>query len=392
MSKKKFIAIRNQADGTNLELYFLDIIEDKYDWWSGESTSTVQQTINQVNLYKPKKITVIIDSVGGDLQIALSLYNFLKNHDAKIEVEIIGLAASAATVLAMAANPGKLKIARNAFFMIHRASAVVAGTAEEIRQGAAMVDIYDRQAVDVYSQRTGKTAEEINALLDNGHYWMTGQDAVDQGFADAIINEATPVISIAARANELSAFSNIPASIRAQMAPGNGPGADDDQSSFFTQHLSEMKKFFTDISTEIRNAIRGIKTPADTTDTTVENTLTNQVAEAVVAPFERIGEEIETTINNTVNTAITSEPVTTAIGNQVTTAVNNALDMANPESPISKLITQAVTNATTGLQTTIDEQKLKIEDLEKDITNKLGAGNKTDENKENVVVPIGQFK
>lgn len=386
MSKSKFIAIRNQSDSSTLELYFLDIIGDHYDWWTGMMHSKVQEIIDKVNYYKPSKIKCVIDSEGGDAQTGISIYNFLKRCDAKVEVEIIGLAGSIASVIAMAANKGKLRIAKNAFIMIHKAEGVVGGTSQEIRQGADLVDLYTSQIVDIYSQRTGKSVDEINALIEDGDYWMAGEEAVAQGFADETFNE-TPNLQIAARL-DTSVYKNIPAQIRAQMKPSSEPEKDDTK-TFIQNQFSDMKKFFT----EIVNAIKGVK---PSTDPAVS--ITNQIAEAVTAPFEKLADEIETTITNKVNDA-TGETLVTTITNKVKdsvgtvdfsvdgpakTAVENAAKVAveNAIKPLSEQIT--------ALRTANEEMAQKNKDLESEITNLKGnpsSGGSGGDGK----TPIGKF-
>lgn len=385
MSKQKFIAIRNQADSATLELYFLDRIEDNYDWWTGMMTSKVQEIIDKVNFYKPAKIKCVIDSGGGDAQTGISIYNFLKRCDAKVEVEIIGLAGSIASVIAMAANKGKLLIAKNAFMMIHKAEGICFGTSDEIRKSADLVDKYTGQIVDIYVQRTGKTVEQINELIANGDYWMTGDECVAQGFADNTFNEVLPNLQIAARL-DTDVYKNIPAQVRAQLKPESEP---EDSKTFFQNQFAEMKKFFTDIV----NAIKGVK-PVEGTP------ITNQIAEAVTTPFEKLADEIESTISNKVNEVVASKPVNDAIALQVTNAVSASVDFSK-EGPgktaidaAVKVAVDAVTNEWSGkitaLETVNAGLKLKNEALELDITNMKGNKSKADP-AENGVVPIGKF-
>lgn len=389
MSKSKFVAIRNQADSNTLELYFLDIICDTYDFWTGMMYSKVQEIIDKVNFYKPSKIKCIIDSGGGDAQTGLSIYNFLVRCDAKVEVEIIGLAGSIASVLAMAANKGKLRIARNAFMMIHKAEGIVAGTSDEIRQGAELVDLYTSQVVDIYSQRTGKTVDEINKLIENGDYWMAGEDCVSQGFADETFNDVTPNLQIAARL-DTSVYKNIPAQIRAQLKPL--AGNPEDTQSFIQNQFDSMKKFFTDIV----NAIKGV-TPS--TDPKV--TVTNQIAEAVLAPFEKLGDEIETTITNKVNETVASKTVNDAIALQVTNLVTAGLDFSKDgpgKTALDAAVKVAVENATkdygtkiTALETAKTELEAKNKDLEGDITALKGKKTITNRTEKDDETPIGGY-
>jgi ATP-dependent protease ClpP protease subunit len=387
MKKDRFIAIRNQASGDTLELFFLDVIADTYDWYTGY-TSKVQEIIDKINFYKPTKIKVIIDSVGGDAQVGMSIYNFLKRCEAKIEVEIIGLAGSIASVIAMAANKGKLRIAKNAFMMIHKAEGGCYGNSDEMRQAADVVDLYTSQIVDIYSQRTGKSVDEINALIAAGDYWMTGDDCVTQGFADETFNGVENV-QIAARL-DTSIYKNIPAQVRAQMT-NSGQTQEHDTKSFIQTQLDDMKKFFTDIV----NAIRGVKPEEG-------KQVTNQIAEAVTAPFEKLADEIESTITNTVNTVVAGKTVNDAIALQVTNAVN-AVDFSAgaPNTAVTNAAVVAVTNALKAdgeneVKTLITNLinaavTAKTKDIETEITNMKGNKTEGGNGNENAPAPIGKF-
>jgi ATP-dependent Clp endopeptidase proteolytic subunit ClpP len=383
MKRSKFVAIRNQADSSVLELYFLDVIQDDYDWFTGMQISKVQEIIDKVNFYNPSKIICYIDSGGGDAQTGLSIYNFLKRYDARVEVEIIGLAGSIASVIAMAANKGKLRIARNGFMMIHQAEGICWGTAEELRQNADLIEKYTAQIVDIYSQRTGKTVDEINALIAGGDYWMSGTEAVDQGFCDETFNDVSQNLQIAARL-DLDVYKNIPAQIRAQLKPEKAK-PEEETKTFIQNQIDDMKKFFN----EIVNAIKGVK-PVDGTP------ITNQIAEAVTAPFEKVAEEIETTITNKVGEAVKSDDVKT----EITAQVNAAADFSKEgpaKTALDASVKVAVENATkdyatkiTNLETANTELKKKNEDLEKDITNLKGKKSVTNENTDEVK-PIGKW-
>lgn len=363
MKSKKFIAIRNLADQSTLELFFLDVIQDSFDWFTGMETSKVQEIIDKVNFFQPRVIKLIIDSEGGDAQTGMSIYNFLKRTDARVETEIIGLAGSIASVIAMAANPGKLRIARNGFMMIHRAEGIVMGTSDEIRAGADVIDKYTTQIVDIYAQRTGRSNDEVAALIANGDYWMDGTQAVDQGFADVTFNDVPVNLNIAARL-DLTVYKNFPASIRAQLGSNTGQ-PDDDNRSFLQNQFEDMKKFFTNVI----NALKGVK-PGEGQPLTAE-----AIATAITQPFEQIGDEMDTQISNRVDSAVVSDAVIAkivaklpapapAVVPDVNAAVT-AMLAAEGDNPIKTMVTNMVTEAVKPLT-----QKNK--DLEQEIANLKG--------------------
>src|SRR5437868_11732378 len=92
------------------ELYFLDAIRNPeyYDWECGcvVEGSLVENVIGQVRYYNPSKIILYIDSMGGSADVGFTIYNFLKNHSAKVECKILGMCGSIATIIAMSANKG----------------------------------------------------------------------------------------------------------------------------------------------------------------------------------------------------------------------------------------------------------------------------------------------
>lgn len=302
MKKSKFVAIRNQLGDSTLELYFLDIIQDQYDWWTGMEISKVQQIIDQVNANQPSKIICFIDSEGGDAQTGMSIYNFLKLNQAKVEVRIIGLAGSIASVIAMAASKGRLFIAKNAFMMIHKAEGMAWGSSDELRQAADLVDLYTSQIVDIYSQRTGKTVEEINALIANGDYWMAGADAVTQGFADDTFNDdaiTLPNLNIAARLNR-DVYKNMPAQVRALLTTETPPQEEGD--------LETINQLFMKLGDKIKNLFKNHK------PTNAAAPMTSEEIGTIMQPAL---DEFETEVGNQINQAVESDPVIEKITNKV---------------------------------------------------------------------------
>lgn len=390
MAKSKFIAIRNQTDSNTLELHFLDVIQDSFDWFSGMTYSKVQEIINQVNAYQPSKILCIIDSIGGDAQTGLSIYNYLKHSNAKVEVEVIGLAGSIASVVAMAANKGKLRMAKNAFMMIHKAEGGVLGTADEVRQGADIIQKYDDQIADIYSQRLGKPVDEIKALYANGDYWMTGEEAVAQGFADAIFNE-TINIQVAARL-DIKDYTNIPEAIKAQLEPAE---AEDDKTFIQTQ-FNEMKKFFTDLGTSIMNSVKGVKAP----EANNHEALMGSIGTAISNSFEQASVNMETAVQEVVKTEIGSDTTKAAIVNEVTNAVN-AIDFTKDgahKTAIENAVKVAVDAATkdmadkiTNLETANAQLTKTNGELVQDITNLKGKKTTAKDEEGSEVPAVGKW-
>lgn len=129
-------------------------------------------------------VTVDIASNGGDVFAASEIYTTLKQYDKPVNVVISGLAASAASVIAMAGDT--VKIAPTAQIMIHRASMHVSGNSEALDHGATVLGGVDESIASAYEAKTGLSQDKILSLMDQ-ETWMTAKKAVDLGFADEIL-------------------------------------------------------------------------------------------------------------------------------------------------------------------------------------------------------------
>ena len=130
-----------------------------------------------------KEIRVNINSPGGDVFEGLSIYNLLVKHPAKIKVSIDGMAASIASIIAMAGD--EIEMAENALMMIHNPWAITAGDADELRKLAETMDQVKDSLLKVYADRTGGEAEEISDMM-NAETWLSSAEALERGFATSI--------------------------------------------------------------------------------------------------------------------------------------------------------------------------------------------------------------
>lgn len=139
--------------------------------------------LNDLRTVTTDEVDVEINSPGGDVFAGLAIYNGLRASGKKINVKVLGLAASAASLVAMAGDT--IEMPENAFMMIHNPWGFAMGGADEMRNTADVLDKIGAGIVSTYAKRTGKSAEEIAALLD-AETWMTAQEAVDAGFATSV--------------------------------------------------------------------------------------------------------------------------------------------------------------------------------------------------------------
>lgn len=178
--------------------------------------------LNDLRTVTTDEVDVEINSPGGDFFAGLAIYNGLRASGKKITVKVLGLAASAASLVAMAGDT--IEMAENSFFMVHKTLADLYANADDMRETAELLDKFDAGVVSIYAKRTGKSAEEITALLD-AETWMTAQEAFDAGFATAVI----PAFAIKASFDEHRLPENVRLAFKAQ-APTTGelaPTADE---------------------------------------------------------------------------------------------------------------------------------------------------------------------
>lgn len=169
------------------------------------------------------EIAVTINSRGGEVDHALSIFNYLRNHPAKVTVRVDGVAMSAASIVMLAGD--EIELPANAVVMIHSPWAYAAGTADDLRSTADGLDTFEAALIETYMARTGKAAEDIKAMLDAETY-MTAAEAVEAGFADRVLSLQN--VSHAQAALAYAEALNIPAEVLARalsQACGTSPEA-----------------------------------------------------------------------------------------------------------------------------------------------------------------------
>lgn len=144
-----------------------------------------------------KPITVEINSPGGNYFEGVAIYNLLRRHDAAVDVQVLGIAASAASVIAMAGDT--VSIAHNAEIMIHEARGLFFGTKSEMAAAIDVLAHIDRSMVETYAARSGRGADEFDAMISGKDVYFRGQEAIDAGLADLLMDREAqmPVYSSA---------------------------------------------------------------------------------------------------------------------------------------------------------------------------------------------------
>jgi ATP-dependent protease ClpP protease subunit len=214
--KRPFFAADMRQDGT-LELLCYELIGE--DVWTGDGVTAklVKQQLDQAP--QCSDILLRINSPGGDVFEAIAIVNLLRSQKKPIEVRVDGLAASAASIIAMAGD--KIIMAPNAMMMIHNAWTFCVGEAAELRRTADELEKISGVIAGTYVRRTKHQLSEITAMMD-AETWMTADEALTGGFATEV--EAEPdeqveqnALAVAKRFRSLARFSRVPERYRAAL-------------------------------------------------------------------------------------------------------------------------------------------------------------------------------
>jgi ATP-dependent protease ClpP protease subunit len=154
-----------------------------YDPWTGDGV-TAKRIAGVLRSLGDADVTVNVNSPGGDMFEGLAIYNLLRDYKGHVTVNVIGVAASAASIIAMAGDT--IQIGRSAFLMIHNCWVGVVGNKTELRAAADTIEPFDRAMADVYAARSGLDIKAVAKLMD-AETFIAGSDAVSQGFADDLL-------------------------------------------------------------------------------------------------------------------------------------------------------------------------------------------------------------
>jgi len=158
------------------------------DWYGdGISAKSIKDKLDRMS----GDITVRINSPGGDVFEGIAIYNLLKVRGVSVVVD--GLAASAASVIAMAG--ANIAVGCGAMLMIHNPWTMTVGDAAEMDKTASMLREVGASLADIYENRTGLARETISAMMD-AETWISADEARTMGFADAITDDSASVVNV----------------------------------------------------------------------------------------------------------------------------------------------------------------------------------------------------
>lgn len=185
-----------------------------YDAIGGWDGILAKDFVPQLNAIKAATIHVRVNSPGGDVFEGITIANALKAHPANVVVHIDGLAASIASIIALAGD--EVRMAENAFLMIHNPWTFAIGNAADFRKTADTLDTIAGALIDTYVKKTGAPRADVIAWMDE-ETWLNAEDALAEGFVDAVDSADAEGEAIAARF-DLSVFAKTPAELHERRA------------------------------------------------------------------------------------------------------------------------------------------------------------------------------
>lgn len=174
------MTVEQTSVGTELNLFIMSEITDY-------GATDPKSIIAQLQSHNPDRINLYIGSVGGDVITALKIYDILRGNRAVVTAYLTGICASAATLIASAAD--NVVMSRQCVYMVHEASMYLGyNNKKEARQAIKLLDVSDNVIIDIYARKTGMSVEELAVLLE-AETWMTADAALEMGFVDSVVED-----------------------------------------------------------------------------------------------------------------------------------------------------------------------------------------------------------
>lgn len=212
---ERFWTIRDQSaeNGGEVEIEFFGVISE-YSWWGDEITpELLKNDLKEKAAGRP--VTLLVNSPGGEVIAASVIRTILQEYSGKVTADIVGLAASAATVMVTGAD--HIRMRESALFMIHDPSGLAYGNIDEIKAFITLMTTVKDGIIDTYETKTGMDREKLAKMMSN-ETWMTAREAKDYGFIDEVvtgsIKKAQPSAYSAGFANCLNSYMHVPESLK----------------------------------------------------------------------------------------------------------------------------------------------------------------------------------
>lgn len=237
---QKFWNVVSAADGDTAEITMYGDVcaQQPIDWWTGEPEPgmyiTPEGFLEDLAQIKDKgQITIKLNSCGGDLYTGIAIHNALKGLKGHKTVIVEGIAASAASVIACAGDD--VQVYPGSMIMIHGVAGMFRDymTIGDLKQAIKGFDAAEQAIAEIYHAKTGTDTETLRGMMTK-ETWMVGQTAVDKGFANTLLGEEGPamtlsadkkVLLVAGVRHDVKAFHNIPGGIPVKEGEPAAPAA-----------------------------------------------------------------------------------------------------------------------------------------------------------------------
>lgn len=255
-----------KGEAAEVNLYGEVVETVPIDFWTGERVDglfiELKQFLTDLETLKDaSEVTFRINSIGGDVEAGITIYNRIRELSGKTVTVVDGLAASAASIIAQAGDIRRVSV--GAQTMIHGASAALVGyyNLDEVKRIEGMLSGINKSVAGIYAMRTGRSEEHILSMMTKEH-WMTTDEALKEGFADEIVGEAEPVIDRIGGSRNIIMVNGIPHAFHQTPLPimevSNGIEPSDIEASIGTEgrsgmDLNELKTSHPELVEQIRN-------------------------------------------------------------------------------------------------------------------------------------------
>lgn len=236
ITMKKFWEMKMAADGQSGDIYIYGDIE-RYQFIEEDTTATSFKEdldslgdVSTINLY--------INSPGGSVFEGIAIYNMLKRHKATVNVQIDALAASIASVIAMAGD--KISMPRNSMLMIHNAWTMAVGNSQDLRKMADDLDRISQSSAQSYLEKAGDKLSEdkLKEMLD-AETWLSADEAVQYGLADEVLEANQMAASI--NKDLFAQYKNVPKQMQ-----------EEDKQAISAKEMAERKKIAEEANQKLK--------------------------------------------------------------------------------------------------------------------------------------------
>ena len=180
MTIKQFWNIKTQGQTSHIDLFgFVGGSKEFNDGFNETDFLNELRAIPAENA-----LEISINSFGGSVYTALSIYALLKNHKGSITFRVDGIAMSAATIITSVPN-ARVVMPRGAMMMIHKVSVGIYGNADDLKKTVEDIEKLEQNVLEIYAEKTGKSIDAIRELVDQETYF-TAEEAVAFGLADEV--------------------------------------------------------------------------------------------------------------------------------------------------------------------------------------------------------------